>query len=184
MPDYQEYEIPLGSTSYPSIYNRFVNRVAAEVSRLEDGVTGPQGDQGPVGPVGPMGPAGDAAAMVALNNVSAWANEAMRLAAQGAAAWRDFAVARLITGTVTLSNTQMKAGGWLFTAQPTALITLPVLLPRTDYAVALAVESATRARMVGELYVANKATNGFRIYMTGSADAVVVRWLVANPALM
>lgn len=52
-----------------------------------------------------------------------------------------------------------------------------------EYDVQLTVESASNRAAVGELYPFDKATNGFKIGMTGSADNVVIRWTAINPDL-
>lgn len=50
-----------------------------------------------------------------------------------------------------------------------------------EYDVQFTVESASNLSAIGILYPFDKATNGFKIGMTGSADNVVVRWTAIDP---
>ncbi|WP_051275780.1 hypothetical protein [Desulfovirgula thermocuniculi] len=55
------------------------------------------------------------------------------------------------------------------------------MLDTPDYDVLLTVESASDLDKVGRLEVYDKASNGFKIRLTGTADNVQVRWTIVNP---
>jgi hypothetical protein len=84
---------------------------------------------------------------------------------------------------VTLTDLRViqAANAWLTTFDPWASVSFPEALPAADYAVELEVESATDPAAVGTLVVYDKATNGFKLRQTGSADNVHVRWTLLNP---
>jgi len=84
---------------------------------------------------------------------------------------------------VTLTDLRViqAANAWLTTFDPWASVSFPEVLPAADYAVELEVESATDPAAVGTLVVYDKATNGFKLRQTGSADNVHVRWTLLNP---
>ena len=66
--------------------------------------------------------------------------------------------------------------GWHINSRPYVYIALPYTMPDANYAVDIEVTSATNIDAVGTLRVYNKATNGFRIEMSGSADNVNLCW--------
>lgn len=72
------------------------------------------------------------------------------------------------------------SNAWVSTFHPVATVAFPAALPAADYGVALEVESATSVAAVGALEAYDRATNGFKIRMTGSADNVRVRWTLLN----
>jgi hypothetical protein len=55
------------------------------------------------------------------------------------------------------------------------------MLDTPDYDVLLTVESASDLDKVGRLEVYDKASNGFKIRPTGTADNIQVRWTIVNP---
>ncbi|MFN8682763.1 hypothetical protein ACDP63_16715 [Paracoccus sp. P2] len=83
---------------------------------------------------------------------------------------------------VTLTDLRViqPSNAWVSTFDPFATIAFPATLPAADYGVALEVESATNIAAVGALEAYDRATNGFKIRMTGSADNVRVRWTLLN----
>lgn len=70
--------------------------------------------------------------------------------------------------------------GWVINSRPYVYISLPYTLPSNDYGIDVEIEDATDISAVGAIRIYNKATNGFRIEMTGSADNVKVRWTLHN----
>ena len=72
------------------------------------------------------------------------------------------------------------SNAWVSTFDPFAAVAFPAALPAADYGVALEIESATSVAAVGTLEAYDRATNGFKIRMTGSADNVRVRWSLLN----
>jgi len=83
---------------------------------------------------------------------------------------------------VTLTDARTIKGddSWVTTSRPYVYVSLPFTLPSNDYSVELEVEEATDISAVGSLRIYNRATNGFRIEMTGSADNVKIRWTLLN----
>lgn len=83
---------------------------------------------------------------------------------------------------VTLTDLRViqPSNAWVSTFDPFATVAFPATLPAADYGVALEVESATNIAAVGSLEAYDRATNGFKIRMTGSADNVRVRWTLLN----
>ncbi|PTV94007.1 hypothetical protein C8J27_11058 [Rhodobacter aestuarii] len=81
---------------------------------------------------------------------------------------------------VTLADvrTIQPARGWVTSVTPFVSVALAADLPSTNYAVAVDVLSATDLAAVGAVTVYDKAVNGFKIKMSGSADNVSVRWTV------
>ena len=68
--------------------------------------------------------------------------------------------------------------------EPYALVSLqgyPQL--STDYAVNLAIQSASDIGAVGNLAAYDKQINGFKIKATGSADNIEIKWTLMNPGL-
>jgi hypothetical protein len=82
--------------------------------------------------------------------------------------------------TLTGLRTVQPENGWIINSRPYVYVPLPYPLPSADYGVDLEVEDATDISAVGSLRVYNRATNGFRIEMTGSADNVRIRWTLHN----
>lgn len=80
---------------------------------------------------------------------------------------------------VDLRVTQ-SSNGWLTSFVPLVIVAFDETLPAADYAVALEVEDATNVAAVGALTAYDKATNGFKIRQSGSADNVRVRWTLLN----
>lgn len=72
------------------------------------------------------------------------------------------------------------SNAWVSTFDPFVTVAFPAALPSADYGVALEVESATSVAAVGALEAYDRATNGFKIRMTGSADNARVRWTLIN----
>lgn len=71
--------------------------------------------------------------------------------------------------------------GWTTTAPPTVAVGWAEPLPSADYAVAIEVLAATDPAAVGTVQATLRATNGFTLRQTGSADNVHVRWTVLAP---
>lgn len=82
--------------------------------------------------------------------------------------------------TLTDQRTIQSDNGWITNSRPYVYVSLPYTLPSNDYGVDVEVEDATDISAVGAIRIYNKATNGFRIEMTGSADNVKVRWTLHN----
>ena len=81
----------------------------------------------------------------------------------------------------TLTDVRRTEAGWpnVFTAPVYAAIALPYVLPDANYAVHLEVVSCEGGRQqIGDLEVADRLTNGFKIYLGGAADAVCIRYTV------
>ena len=68
--------------------------------------------------------------------------------------------------------------------EPYALVSLPGY-PQlsTDYAVNLAIQSASDIGAVGDCIAYDKQINGFKIKSTGSADDIKIKWTLMNPGL-
>lgn len=71
--------------------------------------------------------------------------------------------------------------GWTTSAPPTAVVGWAEPLPSADYAVAIEVIAATDPAAVGTVQAVDRATNGFTLRQTGSADNVHLRWTVLAP---
>lgn len=84
--------------------------------------------------------------------------------------------------TVTDQRVVQADSSWISTFTPFAAVAFPETLPGAEYAVDLEVEGATDVSAVGALVAYEKAGNGFKIKMTGSADNVRVRWTALNPS--
>jgi hypothetical protein len=84
--------------------------------------------------------------------------------------------------TLTDIRTIQSYDGWLISSKPFIYITLPYAMPDAEYAVDIEVTSATNIDAVGTLKVYNKATNGFKIEMSGSADNVSLIWTLHYPS--
>lgn len=72
------------------------------------------------------------------------------------------------------------ASSWISSFDPFVSVAFGETLPGADYSVALEVEAATNVAAVGALVAYDKATNGFKIRQTGSADNVRIRWSLLN----
>ena len=66
------------------------------------------------------------------------------------------------------------------TTEPFISVALPSDSPSNDYSVDCELVSATDLSLVGVVIVYDKATNGFKIKFSGSADNVVIRWTLHN----
>jgi hypothetical protein len=85
--------------------------------------------------------------------------------------------------TLTDRRTLQPWNGWTINTVQDVYVPLPApQLNAPDYAVELMVESATYIGAVGELEVVDRQQNGFKIRIRGSADNVMVRWTLLNPA--
>lgn len=84
---------------------------------------------------------------------------------------------------VTLTDLRViqSASTWVTSSSPFVTVAFPEILPNADYDVAVEVESATDVAAVGAVQAYDRARNGFKIRMTGSADNVVLRWTLLNP---
>jgi len=81
----------------------------------------------------------------------------------------------------TITDARRLETGWpnVFTSPAYANISLPYILPDSYYAVHAEVASCEGGRQqIGDLEVADRATNGFKLYLGGAADAVAVRYTV------
>lgn len=82
---------------------------------------------------------------------------------------------------VTLTDIRRLEPNWPVAAgspEPVDVV-LDTALETTDYHVALQVLDCEGGRpQIGEVYVADQLTNGFKIYATGGADAVQIRYFV------
>ncbi len=81
----------------------------------------------------------------------------------------------------TITDVRRAEAGWpnVFAAPVYAAIALPYVLPDTNYGVHLDVVSCEGGRQqIGDLEVADRLTNGFKIYLGGAADAVCIRYTV------
>lgn len=81
----------------------------------------------------------------------------------------------------TINDARRVCLGWpnVFASPVYASIALPYVLPDANYAVHLDVVSCEGGRQqIGDLEVADRLTNGFKIYLGGAADAVCIRYTV------
>ncbi|MEI6108007.1 MAG: hypothetical protein WCR49_13480 [Opitutae bacterium] len=84
-------------------------------------------------------------------------------------------------GAFTLTDVRRIETGYpnVFVAPVYASIALPYILPDATYAVHLEIVSCEGGmQQVGALEVADRLTNGFKIYLGGAADAVCIRYTV------
>ncbi len=88
---------------------------------------------------------------------------------------------RLIQGEATITGS---AGTYFRDADPFVTVSLPVdALPQINspnYSVLVEVIAASDWGAVGQLIVYDKAQNGFKVKMTGSAASVTFRWTIIN----
>ena len=84
--------------------------------------------------------------------------------------------------TLTDRRVVQTDNAWISTRVPFAAVAFAESLPAAGYAVNLETLSATDVSAVGTLTAYDKAVNGFKIKMTGSADNVRVRWTLLNPS--
>lgn len=88
---------------------------------------------------------------------------------------------RFLKGTATITG----SGGDYFNDHPYVLIDLPddtfPQLNAPDYNVMITVLEADDFGKIGELIPYDKAQNGFKVKMTGSAEEVTFMWNLYNP---
>ncbi len=66
-----------------------------------------------------------------------------------------------------------------FSNSPFVLTSLSPVVANTNYIVNYDIASYTgSALQLGDIYIADKATNGFKIYLNGIADNVVINWAI------
>jgi hypothetical protein len=84
--------------------------------------------------------------------------------------------------SVTLTDNRViqADSGWTVNSEPYVYVALPYTLPSADYGVDVEVESATDVTAVGAVTVYDKATNGFKVKISGSADNIRMRWTLLN----
>jgi len=84
---------------------------------------------------------------------------------------------------VTVTDTRRVESGYpiLVNSLPYASVALQYSMIDTEYAVNLDVVTHNGQRQT--IYAAEKATNGFKIYIDGTMDAVTVRWTAVKMAL-
>lgn len=85
------------------------------------------------------------------------------------------------SGAFTITDARRVCPGWpnVFSSPIYASIALSYVLPDANYAVHLDVVSCEGGRQqIGDLEVADRLTNGFKIYLGGAADAVCIRYTV------
>lgn len=87
----------------------------------------------------------------------------------------------LMTGQVTITNSNTGQPHWLMTTALTSNVTLPRNLPNANYTVLVEVEDADDKDRVGVIRISSKAINGFTITVTGNTDNIDLRWTVVNP---
>lgn len=83
--------------------------------------------------------------------------------------------------TVGLTDIRRIEANWpLCAGSPVPVyVTFPAALDATDYHVALQVLDCEGGRMqIGEVFAADQLVNGFKVYATGSADAIQVRYYI------
>lgn len=106
---------------------------------------------------------------------------------QSAAELEKWRKQRIVQGTATITSSGGGPGTYFRASDPFVDIAFtPDVLPQINapnYAVLIEVVSASDWGAVGELIVSNKAQNGFRVTMTGSATSVTFRWTIVNPVL-
>jgi hypothetical protein len=84
---------------------------------------------------------------------------------------------------VTLTDTRRLEPNWPNLFENPAFVYVPLanILPDSDYAVAAELVSLEGGRQqAGELLVEDRLKNGFKFYLAGAADAVVVRYVVTR----
>lgn len=84
--------------------------------------------------------------------------------------------------TLTDQRVVQANNAWVSSFTPFSTVALQNTLPAADYGIELEIESATDMAAVGVLSAYDKATNGFKVKTTGTADNVVVRWTLLNPS--
>jgi hypothetical protein len=88
---------------------------------------------------------------------------------------------RILQGEATITST---GGAYFRDADPFVTVSLPAdALPQINspsYAVLIEVTAASDWGAVGQLIVYDKAQNGFKVKMTGSAASVTFRWTIIN----
>lgn len=84
---------------------------------------------------------------------------------------------------VTLTDTRRLEPNWPNLFENPAFVYVPLanVLPDSDYTVRAEMVSLEGGRQqAGELLIENRLKNGFKFYLAGSADAVVVRYIVTR----
>lgn len=81
-----------------------------------------------------------------------------------------------LTGVTITDQRPTGQFGWLQTASSSVAVTLSPAQPDVLYSVLVEVVSASDPAAVGAITIASKATGGFTIKITGSADNVVLNW--------
>jgi hypothetical protein len=88
---------------------------------------------------------------------------------------------RILQGEATITSS---GGSYFRDADPFVTVSLPSdALPQINspkYAVLIEIISASDWGAVGQLIVYDKAQNGFKVKMTGSATSVTFRWTLIN----
>lgn len=92
----------------------------------------------------------------------------------------DAQAAKVATGSAVVPAPTADMTGWTTTAEAFVYVPLSPALSGSGYAVAFSVEAVDDPAGVGNLRVAEKATNGFKIVHTGSS-ALTLRWTLVLP---
>lgn len=91
---------------------------------------------------------------------------------------------RILQGQATITSS---GGGYFRDTDPFVTVSLPSdTLPQINspnYTVLIEVVSASDWGKIGQLIVYDKAQNGFKVKMTGSAASVTFFWTIVNPAI-
>jgi len=86
---------------------------------------------------------------------------------------------------VTVTDTRRTEAGYplLVNSLPYVSVALKTSMLDTNYAVFMDVISSAGINQQANIYAADKATNGFKIYVDGTVDAVNVRWFAVKLSL-
>lgn len=87
---------------------------------------------------------------------------------------------------VVITDSARREAGWPSIQRSPASVLVPLncVLPDACYTVAVeAVGNMGGSTQMGDLYVDNRLTNGFRLFTSGTADDVQVRLLVQHPGI-
>lgn len=91
---------------------------------------------------------------------------------------------RFVQGQATITST---GGDYFVSSEPFVSVSLPSdALPELNapnYDVLITPVSASDWGKIGQLVVYDKAQNGFKVKMTGSATSVTFIWTIINPAI-
>lgn len=88
--------------------------------------------------------------------------------------------------SVTLTESGRREPGWPSVQKAPATVTVPLnrVLPDNSYMVDVeAISYSGGIHQLGQLFVTDKLTNGFKLMTTGTADNINVRLLVQRPAM-